>query len=92
MIDDLKRRTLTKDKKENQVTLKQETAAIKMVKKESVSRQIITSDDGIKKEFLKTRNVCRVTFRLPKIAAPDAKSICTVGDFNNWDIHANPME
>lgn len=47
---------------------------------------------GIKKEYLKTRNICRVTFRLPKIAAPNAKSVHIVGDFNNWNIHAHPMK
>ncbi len=47
---------------------------------------------GIKKEFLKTKNVCRVTFRLPNAAAPDAKSVYIVGDFNNWNYHANPMK
>ncbi len=29
---------------------------------------------------------------MPKVAAPDAKSVCIVGDFNNWDIHADPMK
>lgn len=47
---------------------------------------------GIKKEYLKGLNVCRVTFRLPKAAAPDAKSVYIVGDFNNWNIHATPMK
>ncbi len=46
---------------------------------------------GIKREYLKTKNVCKVTFRLPKIAAPDAQDVCIVGDFNNWTMHANPM-
>ncbi|NOZ24585.1 MAG: hypothetical protein GXO94_00605 [Nitrospirae bacterium] len=40
---------------------------------------------GIKKQYLKTRPVCRVTFRLPKEAAPDARKVSIVGDFNNWD-------
>ncbi|MBN1841408.1 MAG: isoamylase early set domain-containing protein [Deltaproteobacteria bacterium] len=47
---------------------------------------------GIKKEYLKSRDVCKVTFRLPKIAAPDAKNVCIVGDFNNWNVYANPMK
>ncbi|MEE9259684.1 MAG: isoamylase early set domain-containing protein [Candidatus Scalindua sediminis] len=51
-----------------------------------------TRSIGIKKEFLKTKNVCRVTFRLPNAAAPDAKSVYIVGDFNNWNYHANPMK
>lgn len=47
---------------------------------------------GIKKEYPKSTNVCEVTFTLPKIAAPDAKSVCIVGDFNDWNIHANRMK
>jgi 1,4-alpha-glucan branching enzyme len=46
----------------------------------------------MKKEYLKSRNGCKVTFRLPKIAAPKAKSVCIVGDFNDWNIYANPMK
>ena len=33
-----------------------------------------------------------MTFRLPKTAATDAKSVCIVGDFNNWNIHADLMK
>jgi len=47
---------------------------------------------GIKKEYSKSTNVCEVTFTLPKIAAPEAKSVCIVGDFNDWNIHANRMK
>ena len=46
----------------------------------------------IKKQYLKTKEVCRVTFRLPAAAAPEAKNVCIVGDFNNWSIHADPMK
>jgi 1,4-alpha-glucan branching enzyme len=59
---------------------------------ESASREATAMNAGIKKEYLKARKVCRVTFRLPKIAASDAKSVCVVGDFNGWSIHANPMK
>ncbi|MCR4291233.1 MAG: isoamylase early set domain-containing protein [Candidatus Scalindua sp.] len=45
---------------------------------------------GIEKEFL--GDICRVTFRLPESAAPDADSVCVVGDFNGWDRSENPME
>ena len=51
-----------------------------------------TQSVGIKKQYLKSKNSCKVTFRLPRVAAPDAKSVCIVGDFNNWSIHANPMK
>ncbi len=47
---------------------------------------------GIKKGYPKSTNVCEVTFTLPKIAAPDAKSVFIVGDFNDWNIHANRMQ
>ena len=33
----------------------------------------------------------RLKVKLPKEATNRSESICVVGDFNNWDIHANPM-
>lgn len=47
---------------------------------------------GIKKEYLKSKNTCRVTFRLPRMAAPTANEVCLVGDFNNWDKKTNIMK
>ena len=64
----------------------------KTIRKKVTSEKTTTTSGGIKKEYFKTKNICRVTFRLPKIAASDAKSVCIVGDFNNWNIHANPMK
>lgn len=55
-------------------------------------RKTAETSAGIKKEYLKSRNACKVTFRLPRVGAPDAKTICIVGDFNNWNIYANPMK
>jgi 1,4-alpha-glucan branching enzyme len=46
---------------------------------------------GFKKHYLKTRPVCKVTFRLPMEAAPGAKKVTVVGDFNDWDRESNPM-
>ncbi len=46
---------------------------------------------GIRKEP-KSGNVCAVTFTLPKVAAPNAKNVCIVGDFNNWNMRAHPMQ
>ena len=46
---------------------------------------------GLKKQYLKSRNACKVTFKLPKAATNDAKSVYIVGDFNNWNSSANPM-
>ena len=39
---------------------------------------------AIKKSFSKTAKTCKVTFSLPKAAAPEAKEVKVVGDFNNW--------
>lgn len=46
---------------------------------------------GIEKKFLKTRPVCKVTLTLPREAAPEARTVCVVGEFNGWSRDANPM-
>lgn len=38
----------------------------------------------IKKQFLKSKPVCKATFTLPAEAAPEAKTVEILGDFNNW--------
>lgn len=45
----------------------------------------------LKKQYLKTRPVCKVTFRISKEAAQAAQNIALVGDFNDWDAQATPM-
>ena len=40
----------------------------------------------IKKQFLKSKPVCKATFTLPVEVAPEAKTVALVGEFNNWDI------
>ncbi len=40
---------------------------------------------AIKKQYLKSKPVCKVTFTVP---AEEAKKVAVVGDFNNW----NPKE
>lgn len=40
---------------------------------------------SIKKQYLKTRPVCKVTFRIPKSVADEAATAKVVGDFNNWN-------
>ena len=47
---------------------------------------------SIKKQFLKSKPVCKVTFRVEKDAAKTANKIFLVGDFNNWDNKATPMK
>jgi len=46
---------------------------------------------GIHKKYLKTRPACKVTFVLPKDAAPEAETVCILGDFNNWAPDSNPL-
>jgi len=45
---------------------------------------------GCTKLYLKN-GLCKVTFRLPQAAAPDAQNVTIAGDFNNWDATAAPM-
>jgi len=37
---------------------------------------------AIKKQYLKSKPICKVTFTVP---AEDAKEVAVVGDFNNWN-------
>ncbi len=37
---------------------------------------------AIKKQYLKTKDICKVTFTVP---AESAKKVAVVGDFNNWN-------
>ncbi len=39
---------------------------------------------SLKKQFLKSKPICKVTFSLPKEAVKKAKEIRILGDFNNW--------
>jgi hypothetical protein len=43
------------------------------------------------KQYLEDRSQCRVLFRLPKEAAPDAQEVTIAGDFNAWDISRTHM-
>lgn len=44
---------------------------------------------AIKKQFLKSKPVCKVTFTLP---AEEAKSVAVVGSFNEWNGEATPLK
>lgn len=44
----------------------------------------------LKKQFLKSKPVCKVTFTLPEQIK--AESAYLVGDFNNWDEKATAMK
>lgn len=44
----------------------------------------------LKKQFLKTKPVCKVTFSIP--ASVQGDTVYLVGDFNNWSEQLNPMK
>lgn len=46
---------------------------------------------GLEKKYLKQGSVCSVRFVLPKDAAPDAGSVCILGEFNNWSVNTHPL-
>ena len=46
----------------------------------------------MKKRFLKSKPVCKVTFELPAQAVNGAVKVSLVGDFNGWDPAATPLK
>lgn len=63
----------------------------KIIKTAKTNHDALKSS-GIKKEYLASASMCKVTFTLPCSAAPDSKSVHLVGEFNNWDINAHQMK
>ena len=55
------------------------------------SNNVAATGNGIQKKYLSDKRLCEVTFKLPGLAAADAKKVSIVGDFNDWDSHANRM-
>lgn len=48
---------------------------------------------SISKKFLKSKPVCKVTFKLPKELADGAEHVKVLGDFNAWNKEdASPMK
>ena len=46
---------------------------------------------SLKKTFLKSKPVCKVTFTMPADAVPSASEVHLVGEFNNWNTQADKM-
>ncbi len=44
----------------------------------------------LKKQYLKSKPVCKVTFYTPEDV--EAEAVTLVGDFNEWDETATPMD
>ncbi len=47
---------------------------------------------GIKKQYLKSKPVCKVTFKVLKNEIGEAETVHLVGDFNHWEENATPMK
>lgn len=47
---------------------------------------------SFKKQYLKTKPVCKVTFKLTKEEARSADTVRLVGDFNDWNKDGAPMK
>lgn len=47
---------------------------------------------SLKKQYLKSKPVCKVTFKLSKEEAKNASSVKLIGDFNGWDESVEPMK
>lgn len=47
---------------------------------------------AFKKQYLKSKAICKVTFKLSKEEAHAAESVRLVGDFNDWDLASTPMK
>ena len=46
---------------------------------------------SLKKQYVKSKSICKVTFALAKDIALSAKQVNLSGDFNNWDVKNLPM-
>ena len=46
---------------------------------------------SLKKQYVKSKSICKVTFALAKDIALSAKQVNLSGDFNNWDVKNIPM-
>jgi 1,4-alpha-glucan branching enzyme len=71
---------------------KSPVAAKTQKKKPGPAETVKTGTNGMKKTYSKTKNTCKVTFRLPQEAVRDAQSVCVAGEFNDWNIYANPLK
>ena len=47
---------------------------------------------SIKKQYLKSKPVCKLTFKVTKEEAQSANTVAIVGEFNEWNKDAEPMK
>lgn len=49
----------------------------------------------LKKKYIKSRKMCKVTFQVPEVELPseiEVTNVSVVGSFNGWDAEATPMK
>jgi 1,4-alpha-glucan branching enzyme len=47
---------------------------------------------SIKKQYLRSKPLCKVTFRIPEQTANSAQTANVVGEFNSWNYFSTPMK
>ena len=47
---------------------------------------------SITRQYLRNKQLCKVTFRLVNGNGLDAANIKIIGEFNDWDLAAKPMD
>ncbi|PIB34181.1 glycoside hydrolase [Reichenbachiella sp. 5M10] len=47
---------------------------------------------SIKKQFFKSKDVCKITWSIDKKNVPGAENISLSGDFNNWSLSSHPLK
>ena len=83
---------MVKPKKKKTTPKETKTRTRKTAVKTKSSRANTAAGNGIKKRYLSGKEMCEVTFRLPRVAAPDAETVSIVGDFNDWNGESNRMK
>ena len=84
------RKTVKKTAGKKNMTIKKDNAGKKTSTRGTNSKKIMAG--GLKKLYLKSGDICKVTFTLPKLAAPEAKSVAIAGDFNDWNSSVTLMK
>jgi 1,4-alpha-glucan branching enzyme len=75
-----------RNKKDKKCAEQNDTAS-----KKSKSHSSNSANNKIKRHYLKSKALCKVTFKLPKEAVQGAETVTIVGDFNNWNVTQTPM-
>ncbi len=72
-------------------TLKLEQFAVILLSKTTINFKTKNLIMSIKKQYLKSKPVCKVTFKISEDSVKQANSVHILGDFNNWKL-THPMK